>query len=318
MTDYIVANCETTAFNGTYIQVNPSYWEKSDGGNTYALYYESAFGCMMLQGSDGSAMYIDNNYGGELPPDDPSIDWYDLFTVTPSSLTVTAASSGTTHEGEVFLSSLSYLRTKKFPIRWWLAGGIDPANCVAAYQPKGAADYAASKVNLTGNTTYDAVEGSTVSWNATDGWVAGSSGYLKSGIIAVGNQWSMILRFTNGGAYGNSMYWGCMTSGKRWAANVNMGSFARCYIGNYADIAGGNITTGVYAFAGGDYYINGSYFGTVGNAINNTTDELYLLGYNTGGTPSPSSAGKFQAMAFYNTVLTPTQVGLLTTAMAAL
>ena len=22
---------------------------------------------------------------------------------------------------------------------WWLAGGIDPANCVAAYQPKGAA-----------------------------------------------------------------------------------------------------------------------------------------------------------------------------------
>lgn len=201
---------------------------------------------------------------------------------------------------------------------WWDLNGTI-TSCVAAYQPKGAASYAASKVNLTGNTDYDAVEGSAVSWNSTDGWVAGNSGYLKSGITgAVGNTWSMILRFTDGGAYVNSMYWGSMTTGKRWAANINMGTFARCYIGNSGDIAGAQMTSGIYAFSSDDLYENGSYFGTTGNGLNAIADELYLVGYNNGGTPTPVGAGKFQAIAFYNAVLTSTQVGNLTTAMAAL
>ena len=53
---------------------------------------------------------------------------------------------------------------------WWLAGGIAAANCVAAWRAKGAASYAASKVNLTGNAAYDLGEigGGAVSWSAAD------------------------------------------------------------------------------------------------------------------------------------------------------
>ena len=94
MTDYIVANCETTWFNGTYIQVDTSFWEKSDGGYTSNLYYLVVADCMVLEDSDSTEIYYDNNYGGNLPPDDPSIDWYSLSEETPSALTVTAAGGG--------------------------------------------------------------------------------------------------------------------------------------------------------------------------------------------------------------------------------
>jgi len=39
--------------------------------------------------------------------------------------------------------------------KWWLAGNINPANCVAAYQAKGAANLASAKVNLANPGTYD-------------------------------------------------------------------------------------------------------------------------------------------------------------------
>jgi len=38
---------------------------------------------------------------------------------------------------------------------WWLSGGIAAANCVAAYQPKGAASLEASYVNLANPGTYN-------------------------------------------------------------------------------------------------------------------------------------------------------------------
>ena len=53
---------------------------------------------------------------------------------------------------------------------WWLAGGIDPDDCIAAYQPKGAASYAASKVNLANPGTYDLTNGNDPSWSADNGW----------------------------------------------------------------------------------------------------------------------------------------------------
>ena len=53
---------------------------------------------------------------------------------------------------------------------WWLAGGIDPDDCIAAYQPKGAASYAASKVNLANPGTYDLTNGNDPSWSASTGW----------------------------------------------------------------------------------------------------------------------------------------------------
>ncbi len=64
---------------------------------------------------------------------------------------------------------------------WWLSGGISAANCIAAYQPKGAADLAASYVNLANPGTYNAAPGVAPTWAAADGWTFGGTNYLLCG-----------------------------------------------------------------------------------------------------------------------------------------
>jgi hypothetical protein len=60
-------------------------------------------------------------------------------------------------------------QAKKAGGRWWdLDGTI--TSCIAAYQPKGAASYAASKVNLANPGTYDLTNGNDPSWSASTGW----------------------------------------------------------------------------------------------------------------------------------------------------
>lgn len=52
---------------------------------------------------------------------------------------------------------------------WWLAGGIDPADVVAAFSPKGAASYAVSKVRVGGSL--DAQQHNNgAAWDAATGW----------------------------------------------------------------------------------------------------------------------------------------------------
>ena len=57
---------------------------------------------------------------------------------------------------------------------WWLAGGINPANCIAVYQPKGAASYAASLTDLTGNG-HTLTEGTAPDWATEIGWTFDAS-----------------------------------------------------------------------------------------------------------------------------------------------
>jgi hypothetical protein len=60
---------------------------------------------------------------------------------------------------------------------WWLAGDINPVNCLAAYQPKGAADKTASFTNLANVGTYTASEGNgTISFSSANGWYFDSAG----------------------------------------------------------------------------------------------------------------------------------------------
>lgn len=64
---------------------------------------------------------------------------------------------------------------------WWEAGGA--TNCVAAYQPKGAASLAASYVNLANPGVFDAAPGVAPTWDAATGWsFNGSTQYLRSGV----------------------------------------------------------------------------------------------------------------------------------------
>lgn len=81
---------------------------------------------------------------------------------------------------------------------WWEVAG---KTCLVAYQPKGAASYAASLVNLANPGTDDATEGVAPSWDATDGWTFnGSTQYLNTGVgPGVVNAASVFIRYSDAG-----------------------------------------------------------------------------------------------------------------------
>jgi hypothetical protein len=79
---------------------------------------------------------------------------------------------------------------------WWLSGGIAAANCIAAYQAKGAADYAASLVNLANPGTYNCTApAGNPAFDTSVGLTFGSNKYLATGITP-GAGWSFIVDFT--------------------------------------------------------------------------------------------------------------------------
>ena len=96
MTDYVVANCETSEYNGTYTwggELDPYNWYLFSGEDLIAGLNcgdPYAFGTN-LASVDG-AMYYDYNYDDAITePDDPAIVWWSSDTDTASALTVTAA-----------------------------------------------------------------------------------------------------------------------------------------------------------------------------------------------------------------------------------
>ena len=80
-------------------------------------------------------------------------------------------------------------------VPWYLSGGILAANCIAAYQPKGAASLAASYVNLANPGTYDAAPVVAPTWDAVNGWVGDGTQYLNTGVVPAAN-YSMFVRFS--------------------------------------------------------------------------------------------------------------------------
>jgi len=95
-------------------------------------------------------------------------------------------------------------------VSWWVVAG---KTCVAAYQPKGAADIAASYVNLASPGTYNAAPGTAPTWDATSGWIFnGSTQYLTTGVIpTVFNTWTVIVRFSNVSGGATTIYYLCAT-----------------------------------------------------------------------------------------------------------
>lgn len=204
------------------------------------------------------------------------------------------------------------------PGDWWDVSG---ATCVAAYQPKGAADLAASYSNLANPGTNDAAPGTAPTWNSTDGWVfaSASSQYLTTGIVPASG-WSMIVRFT--GAAGTAV--------NMWMVGVNSGgdnkfylspSFAlndRLYGGGGFTIIGGDLASGVMCISNNQPYLDGSTDGGTVTAWSGTqTDSVFIGCLNNGGSPLFYWNGNIQAMAIYSTTLTGGNVASLTTAINA-
>lgn len=196
---------------------------------------------------------------------------------------------------------------------WWLSGGISAADCLIAYQPKGAADYATSKVNLANPGTYDAISSDDPGWSAANGWYQISGDYIDTVFNAWLPEYSLIIRyadFTTGvylfGVAGtpNDLYY-------RFDGRASNGD-------GFKSVT--HPASGVVAIADRDCYINGSLETSILQAWNGseTLHSLYLLGTYLNGGDYYHASCKIYAFALYKITLTGTQVGLLGTAMNAL
>lgn len=215
---------------------------------------------------------------------------------------------------------------------WWDLNGTI-TSCVAAYQPKGAASYAASKVNLTGNTTYDATEGNAPPWDATTGWGSFTSDnkHLKTGITPSNDQsYSMIFRCLTSPASGTWAIGSWNTTGpgifaiRPWRAPAKTyGSTFGNGNGSVNDLSDNTGST-VFAVAGDKAYIDGDYDVSLPGWSGATPRSIYIGGLNYGAGVGDSVlrdscfGGYILAVAIYSATLTSTQVGALTTAMNAL
>jgi hypothetical protein len=205
--------------------------------------------------------------------------------------------------------------------QWWLAGGIHPSQVVAAYQPKGAVDLAASYVNLANPGTNDAtpIVAPTID---SSGWVFSGSAALLGPIAS---EAPVLFRFSDKTTIDFFAVFGVNIANESrtflpYASNSSPPTRSLLYTGGGSTQTSPGITSGVVAIAGNKYYINGVDTGetisTVVSAINYGIGKAHRGSNNfTGITPV-----KFQACLFFNTgtTLSAPQIAALSAAMAAL
>jgi lysophospholipase L1-like esterase len=199
---------------------------------------------------------------------------------------------------------------------WWLAGGINPLNAIAAFQPFGANSLAESYINLTSPGTHDAVM-ATSDPILIAGWKFLASGYLTTDIIPA-TGWSMICRYSNVLATG-----GCL------AGEFKAGAYFDLYPnqsgGSVVYGSGGNLTVtpelleGDLCIAGNKGYRNGVAESGTASAWTVSADHGIYIGCNdSNGAKANAIQASIQALAIYNTTLSAAQVLAVHNALAAL
>jgi hypothetical protein len=178
--------------------------------------------------------------------------------------------------------------------RWWTAGGLDPASVTAAYQPVGAASYAASLLNLVNPATHALSDtgGIAPTWTSALGWAGANGKYLITDILPTANT-SIVIKFSG---------W---TTGYHTGANNSNGiainpTFFRKG-GTLSGVAG--ISSGTIAVAAQKAYHNGSFVGDI-PAGSMAALVFYLLAQNFNGGPNGNCTGYIQAIAFYSVDIT--------------
>ena len=204
---------------------------------------------------------------------------------------------------------------------WYLAGGVSAANCVAAYQPIGAASYAASYSNLINPGTYDASPGNAPDWDGTNGWkFNGTDDFLDTGIVPA-NGYSAICRFSNASqADTTQVLFGIAKSvSLRWNFQPVRASDKHFY--SYSDGTlepAGALSSGVVALCPGKGYLDGVLENTFSYSWTNQTHTIYIGGDNNDtGKPTQYCNAYMQALAIYSIDISD-YVAALTTAMNAL
>jgi hypothetical protein len=205
--------------------------------------------------------------------------------------------------------------------KWYLAGAIPAANCKVAYQPVGAADLAASKVNLANPGTNNAAAGTNPTFNAATGWTfaAASGQYLTTGYVPPTQVTRSAIVRISGATIDAALrfIFSSRNSGVIFGIrNTDSASKANYINGTSTFSHSTNVASGVLAFAGLDPYLNAT---DIGNITAGTYDQggvgVDIGRLTTGGQHFD---GNMQAFALYDITLTPTQITALTTAMNAL
>lgn len=199
---------------------------------------------------------------------------------------------------------------------WYLSGYIYPNNCIAAYQPKGAASLADSYKNIANPGVYDAAPGTAPTWSATAGWIfaAASSQYLTNGITPT-NTWSVLVRCSDQQNGGDTWVFGNYNA-TGWGIQPLYLASTRYYNGTTVTVGGGDRVNGVWGLVGAQGYFNGLAEGaaTAGNA---SLGAAMFIG-DISGAYRRYFTGYIQSMAIYNVTLTAAQVWAVSYAMNVL
>lgn len=199
---------------------------------------------------------------------------------------------------------------------WWLSGGIAAGDCIVAYQAKGAADYAASLVNLNGPGVNDATPlTGAPTFNAALGWVgvAGCSGLQVTGYATAGGVYSVLVRETGTPNY--VIYVDTVAASGLSLASRGAGNSWALINGANLVYAGRNGVHALITQMGADQevgYFNGVQMGTNWTALTVPNGLTLICG------PLTNIASSIAAVVWYSTRITPAQVLAVSTAMAAL
>lgn len=202
-------------------------------------------------------------------------------------------------------------------VNWWEVPG---KTCVAAYQPKGAASYAASKTNLANPGTYDAANGAAYPhWDATNGWMfdAGKAQTIDCGFAGPGGQtWTALCVFTN--LTGARWVWG-HNDGGAWVSGYSSHPVVRAvHAGGASATVGARIASGVVGMAGRQGYVNGTATGSlIPEAVRSGAQNNMHVGSNSGWSGTFMSV-YVRAIAWWSDTLTADEVATVSAAMAAL
>ena len=218
-------------------------------------------------------------------------------------------------------SSINYVMAVSRPpsaSKWFLAGGVNAANCIAAYAPKGAASLAASYTNLANPGTYNAAPGVAPTFDTATGWTFNGSQWLNTSITPRRSGDSLVVRISDftGGAYAAGAYDG--TSGSCMFELRNTDGRIRYSNGSTAlTITRGGLLSGTHVLGVSNRgFYDGTDEGAVPSDTGTQTNPIYIArisGYFGG-----LFIGKIQAIAIYNTTLTAPQVAAISSAMSLL
>ena len=199
------------------------------------------------------------------------------------------------------------------PQGWWSAGGASGA--VLAYQAKGAASYAAAKVNQVQSGTYNLTELTAApAWDTTNG-MQHNSECFDTGWIPTGGS-TLIARYSN--ASGNSTLVGTYDNTYLLYLQLFLDFNAIFYGNGGGSLLGSSAPASAIVAVSDMGYLNGSNIGAGSLTPHAVGASLYVGALNNAGSPASFYNGYWQAIAAYNAILTPSQIAAVTTAMAAL